>query len=242
MSSVLSEPLDIAGEQNSTEIKPLDESSLGEFRLLRELTHRTNNELASTMGFLSWTSARSADEDVQVALAGVIEHINGIARIYRALQMPVADNWIDAEGNLRELCQAISGAKLKRRGIELLFIECPLQLSASRCWRLGMIVSELITNASRHAFRDSGGKIQVGLLNCETYVECIVTDNGFGSENIKEGQGMKIVQSLVHDLRGRIDHRSGPMGTRVMLSFPLGQAGLDNAEALSLKFTNASPQ
>jgi hypothetical protein len=53
---------------------------------------------------------------------------------------------------------------------------------------------------------------------------------------------MKIIQSLVHDLRGTIDHRSGPMGTRVMLSFPLGQAGLDNAEALSLKFTNASPQ
>jgi len=242
MSSVLSEPVDIASVQNATEIKPLDEWSLGEYLLLRELTHRINNELASTIRFVSWNAARSANEDVKVALAGVIQNIYGTARIYRALQVPIADNWIDADGYLRELCQAISVAKLQHRGIELLLIECPLQLNASRCWRLGMIVSELITNASRHAFRDIRGRIQVGLLNYETHVECIVTDNGFGSKNIKAGQGMKIIQSLVHDLRGTIDHRSGPMETRVMLSFPLDQAGFDDAEALSLKFPNAGPQ
>jgi two-component sensor histidine kinase len=83
-----------------------------------------------------------------------------------------------------------------------------------------MIVFELITNASRHAFRDTGGKIQVELLNNETIVECAVTDNGAGSENIRPGQGMKIVRSLVVDLRGTIDHRSGTIGTSVILSFP----------------------
>jgi hypothetical protein len=36
---------------------------------------------------------------------------------------------------------------LRHEGIELVSIECPLQLNASRCWRLGMIVSELIANA-----------------------------------------------------------------------------------------------
>jgi two-component sensor histidine kinase len=220
MSRAISETPEISRTSESIKIMPCDEGLFGESLLLRELTHRINNELASTIGFVSVTAARSTSDDVKVALAAVIEHIHDFARIYRALQMPPADHWIDSAGYLRELCQCIGRVKLQYRGIELVFVECPLALSASRCWRLGMIVSELIANASRHAFRDGGGRIQVELLNRDAFVECAVTDNGAGSENIEPGQGMKIIRSLVHDLRGTINHRSGAMGTRAVLSFP----------------------
>ena len=203
------------------EIEAADEKFLDEHLLLQELTHRINNELASTIGFLRLTAAQSASDEVKVALAGVIQHIHDFAGIYRALQMPVADGWLDAASYLRELCQSISRAKLQHRGIELALAECPLQLSSARCWRLGMIVSELIANASRHAFRGGGGKIEVELLNRDACVECTVTDNGFGSENIRPGQGLKIIRSLAHDLDGTIDHRSGTTGMRAMLRFPL---------------------
>ena len=107
-------------------------------------------------------------------------------------------------------------------GIDLMsFAEHIVRQAPSRCWRLGMIVSELITNASRHAFRENGGTIQVEILNRETFAECIVIDNGAGSENIRPGQGMKIIRSLVVDLHGTINHRSGTTGTSVILSFPL---------------------
>jgi two-component sensor histidine kinase len=202
-----------------------NEPLFGEHLLLRELTHRINNELAATVGFVSLSAARSDDDDVKVALAGVMQHINDSARVYRALQMPADDDRIDAAAYLGELCRSISRAKLQHKGIELVFRECPLQLNALRCWRLGMIVFELITNASRHAFRDSGGKIQVELLNDETIVECSVTDNGAGSENIRPGQGMKIIRSLVVDLRGSIDHRFGTIGTSVVLSFLCAKQG-----------------
>jgi two-component sensor histidine kinase len=45
-----------------------------------------------------------------------------------------------------------------------------------RCWRLGLIVSELITNAERHAFRNAGGCIRVKLLPSQSFAECRVTD------------------------------------------------------------------
>jgi two-component sensor histidine kinase len=217
---------------------PYHEPLFRDYLLLRELTHRINNELTSTIGFVSLTAARSTNDDVKIALAAVIEHIHDFARIYRALQMPAEDHWIDSAGPLRELCQSISRAKLQHKGIELVFVECPLKLSASRCWLLGMIVSELIANASRHAFRDGGGRIQVELLNRGPFVECTVTDNGSGSENIKPGQGIKIIRSLVHGLHGTIDHRSGAMGTRATLSFPQDEAGLDEAEDRCLSATN----
>jgi two-component sensor histidine kinase len=47
------------------------------------------------------------------------------------------------------------------RGIELVLVERPFKMSSERCWRLGLILSELITNSARHAFAESGGMIRV---------------------------------------------------------------------------------
>jgi len=217
-------------------------SAFHEALLLQELTHRINNELAATIGFVRLTAAQSASDDVKVALAGVIEHVSDSARIYRALQMPVGDHWIDATAHLRELCQSISRAKLRHNAIGLALIEAPLQLKAARCWRLGMIVSELITNASRHAFGGGGGNIQVELVTRDAWAQCTVTDDGSGSRNIKPGQGLKIIRSLVHDLHGTIDHRFGTTGTTAALRFPLHDSGFGDADIRCLNFIGATPR
>lgn len=189
--------------------------------LLRELTHRINNEMASTIGFIGCASARYRSEEVKAALDSVIRHISDSALVYRSLQMPIADEPIDAANYLHELCRAISRAKLQHRGIELLFLQSPLKLSAARCWRLGMIVSELINNASRHAFGGDAGKIEVKLDHRGTFVNCTVSDNGPGSDRITPGQGLKIIHALARGLDGTVEHRSGPSGTIAILSFPV---------------------
>jgi len=225
---------------NLMEIRSCDELPPAEHLLLQELTHRINNELASTIGFVRLTAAQSTNNEVKAVLDRVIQHINDFARIYRALQMPVADHWIDAAKYLRELCQSISRAKLQHRGIDLVLFESDLQLSASRCWRLGMIVSELIANASRHAFGGGGGTIQVELLDRDDFVQCTVTDDGTGSHDIRPGQGLRIIRSLAGDLHGTIEHYSGKMGTRTILCFPLHEAGSDGAETTCLSLRDAS--
>jgi two-component sensor histidine kinase len=206
---------------NAMKIEPCDQKGVGEELLLRELTHRINNELASTIGFVKLTAAQSESEDVKIALAGVIEHIHDFAGVYRALQMPAGNGRVDAAGYLRGLCQSISRAKLQHRGIELTFVESPLQLDAAQCWRLGMIVSELIANASRHAFRDGGGKILVELDGQAPFAECTVTDNGSGAKDITPGQGLRIISSLAADIDGSVEHRAGAMGTCAKLCFPV---------------------
>ena len=84
--------------------------------------------------------------------------------MHHALQMPEHSSRIDAALYLRQLCRAICGSKLDAKGIKLLLVERPFQMDSERCWRLGLIVSELITNSTRHAFRDNGGLIRVELL------------------------------------------------------------------------------
>lgn len=211
----------VGGIHGFREIGIYDGPRIEENLLLQEITHRINNELASTIGFVALTARQSGNEEVKIAMAGVIQHINDFASVHRALQMPDNDHPIDASTYLRDLCKSISRARLQYRSIELLFREFPLKLGATRCWRMGMIVSELIANASRHAFRRDGGMIEVELSSRGALAQCTVTDNGSALENVRPGQGMKIVRALAGDLNGSIDHRFGSCGTIVTLSFPL---------------------
>lgn len=189
--------------------------------LIEEITHRINNDLASTIAFIELTAAHSDNEEVKVALAGVVQHVHEFANVQRALRMPGGNHTIDASEYLRQLCQAISRAKLQYRDIRLLFRETTTKLGAQSCWRMGMIVSELIANSARHAFEGNGGSILVELASRAGCIECTVTDSGRASGNASPGHGSKIVQELAGDLNGRLDHVFGPQGTAVTLSFPL---------------------
>jgi two-component sensor histidine kinase len=93
-------------------------------------------------------------------------------------------------------------------------------MDSERCWRLGLIMSELITNSARHAFGDNGGLIRVELLPSATIIECRVTDNGTSKPRIRPGNGTKIVASLAKSLGGAIDQRFGPRGATAVLIFP----------------------
>lgn len=193
----------------------------GECLLLQEMAHRINNELTSTISIISSAAERSKNCDVKVALAEVTEHLYDHARVYRALQIPTTNRPIDAAVYLRELCQSITRAKLRHRGVTLVLVEHPLQLGSAQCWRLGLIVSELITNASRHAFADVGGTIQVELRKRGANVECRVADDGSGPANVRPGQGLRIIQQLARGLNGRVKQRFGVKGAVAVVSFPI---------------------
>src|SRR5262249_23523052 len=142
-------------------IIPVEPGRFGEGLLLQEMTHRINNEFASVMSFVSLAAAHSENCEVKTALAGVLDILHSHARVHRALQIPAADGLLDAARYMREICYSIGRSRLKGRNVTVTLIEHPLQLRADQCWRLGLIVSELITNASKHAFGDRGGAIQV---------------------------------------------------------------------------------
>jgi two-component sensor histidine kinase len=131
--------------------------------LLHELIHRINNEFSSLIGAVSRTAARSVNHEVKVALAHIIELLSHYAELHRALRMPENDTHIDVAAYLENLCQSISRSKLDDMKIDLVVAASPLQLPSDRCWRLGMIVYELITNAARHAFANGSGQVRVEL-------------------------------------------------------------------------------
>jgi two-component sensor histidine kinase len=188
--------------------------------LLREFSHRINNEFASAIGMISVAAAHAGSGEAKAALDAVQHRLQNYALVQHALQMPEHSSRIDAALYLRQLCRAICGSKLNAKGIKLLLVERPFQMDAERCWRLGLIVSELITNSTRHAFGDNGGLIRVELLPSRSIIECRVTDNGTSEPIICPGNGTKIISSLVKSLGGTIDQHFGPQGATSVLIFP----------------------
>jgi two-component sensor histidine kinase len=96
----------------------------------------------------------------------------------------------------------------------------PLRLRADRCWRLGMVVHELITNAVRHAFADGSGEVRVELSTVGALVKCCVLDDGSAAPNVQPHHGLRIVRELARDLKGRFEQRFGSRGSRSILVFP----------------------
>ncbi len=199
----------------------LSERVVTERLLLREFSHRINNELAFAISSISVAAAGCDNDKARIVLAAVRDRLQGFARVHHSLQMPDYSTTIDATTYLHKLCQAIGHSRLEGRGIELSLRLCPLRMSSERCWYLGMIVFELITNAARHAFHRGPGQIQLELLPSGMSVECRVTDNGTSEAGIYPGGGLKIVEALAANLRGTIDVQFEQPGTRSILIFPL---------------------
>ena len=64
--------------------------------LMRELTHRINNEFTSAINAISLAAARSRSSEVKAALNDVSERLHHYADVHRTLQMPEYHTCIDA--------------------------------------------------------------------------------------------------------------------------------------------------
>jgi two-component sensor histidine kinase len=188
--------------------------------LMHELTHRISNEFASAVSIVSLAAARSCNHEVTIALTSVTELLHHYADVNRALRMPEHRTRLDAAAYLQQLCLSISRSKLDYMKISLVLAAHPLSIQSDRCWRLGMIVYELITNAARHAFEGRNGEIRVELLRSESFVECSVLDNGSAPVPVRMGRGLKIIEKLVKGLDGRFEQHFGAQGSTSTVIFP----------------------
>jgi len=188
--------------------------------LLSELTHRVTNEFASAISAISVAAARASSEDVKTILRGVADQLQNYAHLHNVLRVPDGNTSIDAAAYVRRLCDLIRRSKLEVMGIELMLAECPLRLSSAHCWRLGMILSELITNAARHAFAKRGSVIRVELSCLGPMVTCRVADDGMAEGNVSPGHGLKIIEALAKRLNGEIGQSYGPQGSTTTIVFP----------------------
>jgi hypothetical protein len=93
-------------------------------------------------------------------------------------------------------------------------------LDARRCWRAELIIWELITNASRHAFTSQAGRISVAVETAAGQIICRVSDDGSPTATLKRGLGSELIDALAADLDGYVERNHKPSGTTIALFFP----------------------
>jgi two-component sensor histidine kinase len=197
--------------------KPIDRSLV----YIAELLHRVQNEYTKAISFASLMASRSPNPEAKAALCQVIDHLHASAKAYRALRPPVSGELVDFAANVTTLCQTMASAGFDQRGIALdLTVQGSVLLESLQCWRANLILSELITNASRHAFGTRGGRISIAIIIVCEWIVCRVSDDGYSAPTIDPGVGTRIVDALTADLRGGIKRTYTESGAVITLSFP----------------------
>ena len=193
--------------------------------LLRELNHRIKNELTSAIYAVSAKAVQSDSVAVKAALLDVVDLLHQCSDVHRALRMPDQGRLTDAARYLQQLCLSITKYRLDRLAIRVLFSADDLRLEGERCWKLGLIVSELLTNVARHAQFDARDpELRVELLVAGSVVKCRVSDNGSPPESIRRGRGLAIIGELATSLGGRVHTSCAADEFSFLLTFPLTEA------------------
>jgi two-component sensor histidine kinase len=206
-------------------VKPIDRSLL----YVAELLHRVQNEYTSAISFTSMIASRSPNPEAKAALSQVIDHLHALAKVHYVLFPPFSGGLVDFTDDLTQLCQAIVSADLDRRGVILdLAVSGPILIDGSRSWRANLILSELITNASRHAFGRRGGRISVVVMIATEWIVCRVSDDGSAAAAPRPGVGTQLIYALISDLEADLERTYSESGTVVTLSFPMSLGSVEH--------------
>ena len=188
--------------------------------LVREITHRVVNETTQAIASISRAASHATDAQARSTLIAAAETLHAFADAHRALQTPTITGDGDLGDYLERLCGALSLAGLRDRDVRLLLSRDTVAVDAERCWRVGLIVSELITNAVRHGFKGAQGVIAIDLRTVGREVLCTVADNGRSCPDPTPSRGSHVISGLAADLGGTASWRFGSAGVTVRLSFP----------------------
>jgi two-component sensor histidine kinase len=189
--------------------------------LVEEITHRVLNEYTEAIASIALASAGIADAEARAVLTSAARRLHEHAQAHRALQAPATSDFADLGDYLGGVCAALTCAQLRERGVRLTLILSEVRLAAGRCWRVGLIVAELINNAVRHGLRGGGGDIVVEVRIRDDEVHCRVSDDGGPTQDIAAGRGRRVAQGLAAELGGQVTWAFADSGATALLSFPV---------------------
>lgn len=206
--------LDITGQRALEEER---ESLLAQKDLLvEEMHHRVKNSLQLVQGLLL-LQARGAEPALAERLKEAAGRILSIAAVHRRLyeggQEPMQDVADHLAGLVEDLGRSLGSAGRR----VLLEAEPGMRLPPERMAALGLLVTELVTNALKHG----AGNVTVRLHGPDPVVE--VEDEGAGFPAAfdpakSRGLGMRVAIAMARQLHGTL--RAGP-GARVTVRFPI---------------------
>jgi two-component sensor histidine kinase len=192
---------------------------------LRELQHRTKNNLQVIVSLLAIKKRQVESEEAREVLSAAMRRVEAVALAHDLLAPGDGAGSVELGEYLRSLCASFEP---EQRGINIHVDAAEARIPLNRAVPAALIVNELVTNSIKYAFGNAGGTIVVTfkvLAHCSE--ACIrVDDDGAGLKlPPKPGVGLKLVDGLSKQIGGRVQHLKVESGTSTQICFPvaLGQ-------------------
>jgi len=180
--------------------------------LLREIQHRVKNNLQVVSSILHMAVARERDERTRNTLRDAASRVDAMATVHNLVHRSQRAASLDASAFLEELCRNIARS-YARPGIQLAVKADRVPLSLEAATPLGLLATELVTNAFKHAFPlGAEGMVEVGLESRDDgRVAFRMADSGKGlpADWAQRSSGLRLAQSLAVQLGGRLEVRHG---------------------------------
>ncbi|MFH5927507.1 histidine kinase dimerization/phosphoacceptor domain -containing protein [Roseomonas xinghualingensis] len=190
--------------------------------LLIEVNHRAKNSLSVGASLLRLQGRRQAEAAIRSLFEESADRLNAMARLHDVLSRSEHAQRVDVATYVAELCEALKSLTGSDGRIALRArTEEGILIDPDAAFPIGIVLTELITNAVKYAFPDnrSGMILIQARRSGPGRVEIVVRDNGVGMTSFREGSlGYGLVRSLVKQIGGEIEVQ-GDAGVTVTISF-----------------------
>jgi two-component sensor histidine kinase len=194
--------------------------------LLDEIQHRIANSLQIIAGIILMKAKRVGSEETRLLLQDTHDRVISIATVQQQLNASGIIGPIEMLPYLTRLGDALASSMIgDDRPVTLKVVGTAGSLSSRQAESLGLITTELVMNALKHAFpsEDMKGRINIAYDVDGTNWKLSVADNGIGKPDgvfaqPKTGLGTGIINALAHELNAKVETLSGSDGTIVSIT------------------------
>jgi two-component sensor histidine kinase len=187
--------------------------------LLQELHHRVANSLQIIASVLMQNARKVQSDETRIHLVDAHQRVMSVAALQRQLASSGKGS-VELRPYFAALCQSIGASMIRDHDQLTLDVQTDESVtSADTSVSLGLIVTELVINALKHAFPvNRGGKISVDYRSQGRNWTLCVSDNGVGmpaAPIASAGLGTTIVRALASQLGADVSVANANPGTKV---------------------------
>ena len=188
--------------------------------LLQEMQHRVANSLQIIASVLLIKARAVESEETRLHLQDAHDRVMSVAAVQHHLEFSLGD--VEIGPYLTKLCDSLSSSMIRdSRPITLKVISDTATVTSQKAVSLGLIVTELVINALKHAFPDGRtGLVTVSYRSEPTQWSMTVTDNGVGrhpSPTAKVGLGTSVVEALARQLDAEVVISDAAPGAKISI-------------------------
>ena len=190
--------------------------------LMKEVDHRIQNSLQLVAAFLSMQARAAGPGAVADQLGEAQARLAAVAQVHRRLYRDDQIETIDLSRYLAELTADMKATLGDGWARQMTLDLAPVLIPTDRAVKIGLILTELVINATKYAYPGATGPIALALERHHSRLRLIVADDGNGKQTAGgTGFGSRMMLAMVQQLGGELAMEDNAPGLRVVMTAPI---------------------